>query len=134
MDPEVPALNDDMRVQDAIAAVQSYSSAHERLYLIDRNRQLTGTVEFRKLLVAYPEMPIRDLAEKPEYTLPARASLATVRDHPVWVMQAMDTLGRAAGGADELTEFLFSFVETLWAAGAELFVRGEGPAGRRKGA
>lgn len=157
MDPEVPVVREDMLVKDAIAAIQVHGgrSTHY-LFVIDRNKQLSGSVDFKKLLVADHDTPIHDLAQKPDYVFAARASLSSVRDHPAWqhlrsvpvvdrngtflgavsrdcADEAVAFSGREVDGQEDITDFVFAFIETIWGACAELFVHGEsGGTGRNK--
>jgi len=157
MDAGVPAVSEDMRVREAVAAIQANGSRSiDQLFVIDRNGQLTGIVDFRDLLVADGDAPIRDLARKPAHAFTARESLSSIHDHRAWqaarsvpvvdrngillgaisrerVGQALDISAGDSGRQGEVADFVFSFVETLWATFAELFVRGEDRnAGRNK--
>ncbi len=85
MNPNVFAINRYRCVSEVINSIQaSYDQVRSKVYIIDDKNRLVGMVFIRDLLISEPDKPLEEIMREPEATIFARASLASVKNHPLW--------------------------------------------------
>ncbi len=85
MDNRAMALPPDTTVEEALARVREAGEEDcVDLYIVDHEQRLLGKVRLPELLRAPSTAPLAHLMHKPAYTLPARAPIASVRNHEGW--------------------------------------------------
>ena len=86
MDPDVLVPVSDQTVGEVIELVKRHpDTLEEKLYVVDRSRQLAGVVISRELLLADHLSGLHTLLHPCRYTIPAHAHLHSARDNPGWV-------------------------------------------------
>jgi magnesium transporter len=84
-DPKVFVLPEDITVREAARRVRRHPrEARYYLYVIDRDRALTGVVTMRDLMVAPRDVPVGSVMHLTPVTLSAGASLREVVEHVGW--------------------------------------------------
>ena len=85
MDNRAMALPPDTTVEEALERVREGGDEDSvDLYVVDHEQHLRGKVSLPELLRAPSGAPLAQLMHKPQYTLPARAPVASVREHEGW--------------------------------------------------
>ncbi len=85
MDNRTMALLPDTTVEEALERVRAASDEDcVDLYIVDHDQRLRGKVRLPELLRAPLAAPLTQLMRKPAYTLPARAPIASLREHEGW--------------------------------------------------
>lgn len=85
IDPQALVLPDDVTVDAAVQRVrESRNRRSVRLYVIDRNQRLRGSLDMRDLFCADRGMPVSALTRRLTRTLAAQTRLTAVLDHPDW--------------------------------------------------
>ncbi len=86
MDARVSTLPEESTVGDALARLSGESErvTGGTVYVISRDRRLRGAVHVPDLLRVAPERPLSATWHAAPEALPARSTLLSVRDHPVW--------------------------------------------------
>jgi magnesium transporter len=102
MVPRVLSLSIDLTVQEAITAVRKApEESVYYLYVTDREGRLEGVLSMRKLLLAGPREPVRDLLHRDVVSVPAhtdREEVARVMDQKGFVaLPVIDAEGRLLG-------------------------------------
>ncbi len=102
MDPQVLALAEDLRVEEALVLIrESPSRARYNLYVVDREQVLVGVVNLRELHLARPQARLEEIMVRQPLRLEARAERARVVSHPGWrevhSIPVVDERGRYLG-------------------------------------
>jgi magnesium transporter len=89
-DPEVVALLPDTRVDDALERVRNGDAAKvERVYVIDREQRLLGSIELAALLRAPASSRLSELAAAPSAVIAPTTPLAGAATHRGWAQTAV---------------------------------------------
>jgi len=84
-DPDVTALVAQARVDDALERLRNGSDGPvERVYVIDADERLIGTIEIATLLRSPASAPLGTLAVKPPLVMAANTPLAGALEHRGW--------------------------------------------------
>jgi Mg/Co/Ni transporter MgtE len=85
MDNRAMALPPDTTVEEALERVREAGEEDcVDLYIVDHEQRLLGNVRLPELLRAPSTASLAQLLRKPTATLPARAPIASVREHEGW--------------------------------------------------
>jgi magnesium transporter len=85
MDNRAMALLPDTPVEEALERVREAGEEDcIDVYIVDHEQHLLGKVRLPDLLRAPAAAPLAQLMRKPAHTLPARAPIASVREHEGW--------------------------------------------------
>ena len=88
MDPQAPALQEQMTVKEAVACVRRYKEKLQNtIYVVNQENILTGLIEARDLLVLKDNASINTSMKSVQYRLNGRVHLHTAVDNPGWEHQ-----------------------------------------------
>lgn len=88
-DPDVVLLGAETRVADALERMRLAAGTHALLFVADGERRLVGSVSLRSLLQAPANATLATLAQRPVAVLQAFAPLAAVPAHPGWEVASL---------------------------------------------
>ncbi len=79
-------LPDDCSVAEALQRLAAESELHDTgpIYVLTSQRHVRGVVQLPKLISANAELPLSSLWSAAPQALQGRATLLSVRDHPLW--------------------------------------------------
>lgn len=150
MDANVPVVQEDMSVADALDVLRSdREHVSNTLIVVDGNNHLSGLARVRQLLAADPSLRMVDLKAPARFQFPARLGLAGLLEHGAWhVLDAVPVvdhrdmvlgalrrealaLALTGGRADHpansgVGELVFDFADVFWSACAGLFAPDKG--------
>ncbi len=144
MDANVPTLNQDFTVSQALDLLRRMPASGGSLFVVDDDQRFTGTVEATRLIAAPGTVPLARLQDRDVEVFSARLEIADLLQHPVWhrcdMAPVVDQKGillgglrrgalataLAAGRAEDLrdnsiTALLFDCADVFWSACADLF-------------
>jgi magnesium transporter len=85
MNPNVFSVHQNMNVNEVINVIKNSSELwHNEIFITDDKQQLAGVVEVRQLLTTDSKQPMKMIMKSPGESIPARASLDSVRNKPEW--------------------------------------------------
>jgi len=85
MNPNVFSVHQNMNVNEVINVIKNSSELwHNEIFITDDKQQLAGVVEVRQLLTTDSNQPMKMIMKSPGESIPARASLDSVRNKPEW--------------------------------------------------
>jgi len=130
MIPRVLSLSIDLNVQEAITAVRKApEESVYYLYVTDREGRLEGVLSMRKLLLAGPKEPVRDLLHREVVSVPVhmdREEVARIMDQKGFVaLPVVDADGRLLGvvtheeALDTVREEAFEDLQRMAGAGGD---------------
>jgi magnesium transporter len=147
MNPNVFTVHQDMTVNQVINVIKNTSQLlHNEIFITNDKQQLAGIVDARVLLTADGNQAMKTIMKPPGKSIPARASLDSIKNYPEWHYKenfpVIDHMGIFIGvlsrssihevledeeklqNQDEFTSTALAVAELFWDACSDLLAPG----------